>query len=313
MSWDERLRFNASDPPSGGLDLMAQHVSGGSAGVVELRRLPGGVDAATHAVQLEPGGWFVLKRANGAGASRSLAKEFDRLRVAQRAPVATPEPIALDADGSWFGHPALVMTLLPGVSTFHDGVGSWLDGLAQALVSVHSTPVDGQLPEVVRAPHAGLQWQPAPPTELPRSPVVEALIQTAHSLVDELRSRSVDNVLLHHDFHHGNVLWDGTRVTGVLDWNEARLGPAVCDVAYCSVDIAMTHGISACDSFTRCYAKAAGSGLDDLYRWQCLWTANALRWAPNWVGGFQAAGIDLTLPVLRQRLEEFARATVRRA
>jgi len=214
---------------------MARELSGSRAEVVDVRRLSGGVDAATHAVRLDPGGWCVVKRVRQSAVG-SLAGEFDRLRFAQRAPVATPEPVALDVEGSWFGHPALVMGLVAGRSVVHDGTGSWIDELAETLAAVHSTALDGEIPSVLRAPHAGSAWQPGSPSELPRTDRVLALIDAGLSLSNGSELDGSGDVLLHHDFHHGNVLWRAGQVTGVVDWNEACLGPALCDVGYCSVD-----------------------------------------------------------------------------
>jgi Ser/Thr protein kinase RdoA (MazF antagonist) len=152
-----------------------------------------------------------------------------------------------------------------------------------------------------------MAWEAPPPAELPRTPRVQALVDAGLS-VREAGGRA--DVLLHHDFHHGNVLWHGDRVTGVVDWNEARLGPAVCDVAYCSVDLAMTRGLGAADRFTGAYTALGGGDLDGLARWHCLWTANAMRWIGHWIAGFHEAGIDLPLPVARRRLVELADRTL---
>lgn len=307
MGWDERLRFNASDPPADGLAAMARELPGRPrAEVAEVRRLTGGVDAATHAVRLEPGGWVVVKRVRAPKAG-SLAGELDRLAFARRVPVATPEPIALDVEGAWFGHPALVMGLVAGEAVFHPVIGDWIDQLAEALAAVHSTPLgDGEVPRALRDPHAGVAWQPAPASELARTAQVAALVEVGLSLRADLHDGRAGTVLLHHDFHHGNVLWRDGHVAGVLDWNEARLGPALCDVGYCSVDLAMTHGTAAADRFTCAYAAAAGTPLDDLARWQCLWTANAMRWIRYWITGFHESGIDIPLTLVRHRLSTFA-------
>ena len=283
---------------------MVRALSAGTAAVVEVRRLAGGVDAATHAVRLDRGGWLVVKRAAPAHA-KSLDGEFKRLEFARRAPIATPDPIGLDADGSWFGHPALVMSFLPGRGTLPEESPSWIDNLAQALAAVHSTRIDGDVPAVLRAPHAGRVWEPAPATELPRNRRVDALVEAGLSVRERPGDRTDAEVLLHHDFHHGNILWHGSRVTGVLDWNEARLGPPDCDVAYCSVDIAMTHGLEAAERFIAAYT-VVGARLAELRRWQCLWTANAMRWIKYWITGFHEAGIELSLPAVRRRLDAFA-------
>src|SRR5262245_23532895 len=117
---------------------MARDVGGRGASVARVTRLRGGLDASTHAVRLDPGGWVVLKRSSTT-APAALTGEFERLQVAVRAPVATPQPIALDAGGAWFGRPALVMSRLPGRNVFHREAGPWIGELAAALAAIHGT------------------------------------------------------------------------------------------------------------------------------------------------------------------------------
>jgi hypothetical protein len=42
-----------------------------------------------------------------------------------------------------------------------------------------------------------------------------------------------DSVLIHRDFHPGNVLWARGRVSGVVDWQAACVGPRAADVWHC--------------------------------------------------------------------------------
>lgn len=270
-------------------------------------RLRGGVDSSTHAVELEPGGWVVLKR-SWSGRGRSLAWEFERLTFARRAPVPTPEPIALDATGEWFDGPALVMSRMPGRSSLHGGqAGPWLTQLAEALVAVHLTTLPVRVPAVLRRPHAWQEWQPGPDHRPDRTGKREAVVAAALSLQRELRARPPQQVFVHHDFHPGNVAWHRGRLSAVLDWNEARLGPAVSDVAYCSVDLAMSHGAPAADWLVSSYQDASGHKLEDLARWQLLWIANATRWVHYWQAGFRELGLGhVSLPTLRRRLGTFA-------
>jgi Ser/Thr protein kinase RdoA (MazF antagonist) len=183
----------------------------------------------------------------------------------------------------------------------HREPGRWVEDLAEALAAIHDVALPADLPVVLRAPHAGLAWRPPEPATLRRTDRVERLVAVALQLQHDLATDPAKDVLLHHDFHHGNVTWRAARLAGVLDWNEARIGPAASDVAYCSVDLAMTHGATTAHHFARAYRAAGGQELDDLPRWQALWITNDMRWVGYWVTGFREAGLDhLTLPVLRR-------------
>ena len=168
MDWDDRLRFNASRPARAGLQRMAAAIAANSKrppAIMAVRRLRGGVDASTHAIHLDPGGWVVLKRARITDTGPAeLDQEFNRLDIVDPIDVPTPEPIALDAGGDWFGMPAFVMSRLPGRPRIqrHDD-GPWISQLAEALAVVHGhgLPQPSAENEVLNARHAGLAWQPA--------------------------------------------------------------------------------------------------------------------------------------------------------
>jgi thiamine kinase-like enzyme len=65
-------------------------------------------------------------------------------------------------------------------------------------------------------------------------------------------------VLVHRDFHPGNVLWRRGAVSGVVDWQAACTGPAAADVAHCRVNL-LTIGTDAADRFTALWQHAAGA------------------------------------------------------
>lgn len=314
VAWEERHRFLHSSPSADGLARMARDVAGPRARVLGVRRLPGGLGSSTHAVDLEPGGRVVLKRSSRVG-DPNMTAEFDRLGFARAVPVPTPEPLALDEPGSWFGTSALVMSFLPGRSHLHGGAaGSWLAQLAAALVAIHTVEVPEDPPPCLLEDHAGRGWRPPPPDRLRRTPRVEALLAGAARLQASLREEPPREVFLHHDFHPGNVTWRGGRLSGVLDWNEARLGPAASDVAYCSVDLAMTHGQRAADRFVARYQALSPVPLQDLHLWQLLWIANAMLWVGYWQLGYAELGLpNLTVATLRRRLRTTADRTLSRA
>ena len=56
-----------------------------------------------------------------------------------------------------------------------------------------------------------------------------------------------ERVVIHRDFHPGNMLWLDSRLSGVVDWVDACLGPAGFDLAHLRVNLAVLHGIGAED------------------------------------------------------------------
>ena len=57
------------------------------------------------------------------------------------------------------------------------------------------------------------------------------LYQHASEQVDDLGYDQLDSQVVHGDWHPGNILFQGERVSGVLDFDSARLEPAIADVA----------------------------------------------------------------------------------
>jgi aminoglycoside phosphotransferase (APT) family kinase protein len=54
-------------------------------------------------------------------------------------------------------------------------------------------------------------------------------------------------VLIHRDFHPGNILWSDDRISGVVDWSNACVGPAAFDAAHFRVNLATLHDAEAAD------------------------------------------------------------------
>ena len=58
---------------------------------------------------------------------------------------------------------------------------------------------------------------------------------------------TAEAVVIHRDFHPGNLLWLDGRLSGVVDWVDACLGPAAFDRAHLRVNLAVLHGSDAED------------------------------------------------------------------
>ena len=61
-------------------------------------------------------------------------------------------------------------------------------------------------------------------------------------LATETARPSGPPVLIHRDFHAGNLLWSGDELSGVVDWGQACVGPAEFDTAHWRVNHAILHG-----------------------------------------------------------------------
>ena len=58
-----------------------------------------------------------------------------------------------------------------------------------------------------------------------------------------------ERVLIHRDYHPGNVLWVDGAVTGVVDWASAALGAPEADIGHCRWNLARALSLDAADRF----------------------------------------------------------------
>lgn len=174
------------------------------------------------------------------------------LRVAGSAGVATPALLAVDPAGTDAGVPAVLMSRLPGrVDWWPADTGRWLRRLAGLLPAIHAAPLPPPGTIGPFAPYAQASYQPPAWARYPK--LWERAAEISHRPAPRLPA-----VLVHRDFHPGNVLWRRGQVAGVVDWQAACTGPAVADVAHCRVNL-LTFGTDAAERFTALWQHAAGA------------------------------------------------------
>lgn len=292
--------IRASDPdPMGLMDLM--ELIAPEARVTGWDRMPGGGGTAMHRIDVTmPSGAetaFVLRRylpetgQDGAAATREAAT----LEALRDTMVAAPEVLWLDADGAVFGRPALAMTLLPGRTRTADVTAdpALLRGLAEALVSLRWVPLDAvdHLPthHDVTTLTAGLREGADPP----RSDLVDTHHIREVVLAHADRIALEPAALAHGDFHVGNVLFDGARPVGIVDWTHARIADPRADVAFCALDLALVAGPEAADAFLAEHAALRGDMADAAW-WRLHAATGALPDPRSWVPAWHALGVDVT-------------------
>ena len=253
---EETRRLLRSRPPRQALAWAAARLGGA---VISARALRGGMSSAVHLLTTQHGAGqprqAVLRRyvrpETSADESDIAEREARALRAAGAVGVPTPTLLAVDPAGTGAGVPAVLMSRLPGrVDWWPSDTGRWLRGLAGVLPAIHAAPLPpaGLIAPVTACPPTS--YQPPPWARYPW--VWERAAEISQGPVPGL-----PRVLVHGDFHPGNVLWQRGKVSGVVDWQAARAAPAVTDVAHCRVNL-LTLGAGAAERFTACWQQASG-------------------------------------------------------
>jgi aminoglycoside phosphotransferase (APT) family kinase protein len=279
-------------PPSQeGLGRMARALGSG-ARILRVRPLRGGIMSSAHAilVRMADGATrrLVLKRFP---LSAEVARdEWRGLQLAQRSSVA-PVPLLRAEAGEWFEEAALLTTFLPGRTMIPGAPRDLPERLGQLLATMHRSDVTG-------CAAVGMErfWSRSTDVGVNALPEVDEALDRVSPFVDR-----GSPALVHGDFWMGNVIWRGGRVSGVVDWNKACVGPRGYDVGHARLDLALVWGSDAAERFTAAYTRHAGP-VPDLPVWDLVCTAGPM-WAEWWLRGYHALGrSDIALDQIRTRM-----------
>lgn len=270
-------------PPAGSLAWAAAAVGAG-ARVVRVEPITASRWHANHILTIERGGSavrLVLRRWARPGWEID-DPDFDARREAAAlswlAPTRVPAPelVGADVEGVRTDVPALLMTLLPGrpPNAERDEPDRFVRELARTLAEVHAVPV-GALP-----PYR--PWQDLPSAEPP------SWVPTRwHRLWEIVRGDSpeAEERFIHRDFHHGNTLWSGGELVGIVDWTTASIGSRGVDVAHARWNLALDFGPELATDFLDEYRRCAPD-----YRHEQYWDAAQVV---DWLGDEPLSGTDL--------------------
>jgi len=164
----------------------------------------------------------------------AINREAAALTAVAGSEVPAPHLVAWTEDP-----PALLMTRLPGEHRL-DASGAAV--ILDILDAIHVIAPSGSARWRYRGYHEGLDehrpvwWR-------------DAGLWDRAVKVSATRPGEIDDpVLIHRDFHPGNLLWEGDAVSGVVDWGDACVGPAAFDLAHYRVNIATLVGPEAADA-----------------------------------------------------------------
>jgi aminoglycoside phosphotransferase (APT) family kinase protein len=238
------------------------------------------------------------------------SREYRVLGLVESAGIPAPRRVVLDAEGRFFGTPALVLTYVPGRSFFTPAdLARWTGGLAQGLASIHA----------VTPGTRDLSWLGGDPQQDASDEIAERRRQLSGSegltsdVLTALQSRIervhwLEPCLVHDDYWPGNTVWYRGRLVAIVDWVDAKLGDPREDLAQCRADIVISHGLEAADAFLQSYIQWTKTQLTDMDFFDLLCGLRALVYYKGWLKGYNDAGLShLTAESVEERLRDFVR------
>jgi aminoglycoside phosphotransferase (APT) family kinase protein len=220
------------------------------------------------------------------------------LRLVAALGLPTPRLVAVDEDGASCGVPAVLMTRVPGHTDLRPkDLDTYLHELAAALAAIHALPADDLA--WTYFPYADLTALRVPPWA--RQPQLwERMIAVLAGPRPAVPTR-----FIHRDYHPNNVLWRGARLSGIIDWPNACLGPAQADLAHCRGNLIGLFGMAAADRFLDAYCGCVGTGFRYDPYWELLSLTDCLPGPPDVYQGWIDHGVrHLTAELLLERCEE---------
>lgn len=222
------------------------------------------------------------------------------LQAASPALPCAPRLIGFDETGKNTTVPAVLMTMLPGsVELEPTDIDQWTYALAQTLCDIHQ----------IEMPNFSWQykhWYSRNELIVPSWTKVPACFDRLVQLL-KTPPPPMPSVFLHRDYHPTNVLWENGKISGVVDWVNACLGPAMVDVGHCRLNLVSLYGVEAADKFLQAWLNLAGDKHNSLW-----WDVNAL--ADGWAfyeelsvysGWADFGKTDVTMSLLASRLDEY--------
>lgn len=277
-------------PPEATLAWAAKALGPG-ARVVRCRRLVGGITSSVHGVTVMDanGGAheLVLKRwvqeARGSP-NPMIEREAILLRCLEGSGLPAPSLLAESRPEDTDGHPALLMTRVPGeVNLAPKDPSGWLRQMAANLAHIHSLRIVAPISE---------PWTPTPEFEAPAWSGRRGLWEEARRLLAGGPPESA--TLIHGDYQHFNLLWTRERLTGVIDWTLAGIGHPDRDVGHCRLNLAVLFSPAWAEDFAVSYEIESGRRIErwwdvyELTRYSQQW----LQFIPIQVGRRASVDVD---------------------
>ena len=196
-----------------------------------------------------------------------LEYEFKVLQMTQAVGLPSPTPYLLDLSGNILDNPYLVLEYVHGEMNFSpSNLNDYLQQLARQLAAIHQGGYTAKSSSFLQQISDGCpELKPQRPSS--SNPALAdnniRQILTACWPLPQIN----DSTLLHGDFWPGNSLWQAGELTAVIDWEDAKWGDPLIDLAISRLDIAWIFGLEAMDYFTNQYKTNLSLNYVNLFYW----------------------------------------------
>lgn len=232
-------------------------------------QLTGGVSAEVTALEIEDVDGQrqkLLARRHGAidlSHNPHIARdEFRLLQVAHAHGLIAPKPYYVDEQCDIFPTPVIIIEYIEGDTHFAPAnLAGYLLQAATQLARIHSV---ASSPELAFLPAQGRGFGSRPAT-LDASLSEGRIRDTLESAVPA--SHLNRPVLLHGDYWPGNLLWNNGQLVAVIDWEDAKRGDPLADVANARLEFLFAFGIDAMNDFTSQYQSMTSIDFANLPYW----------------------------------------------
>lgn len=291
-------------PPDAALEWAGEVVG---SPVHKVRPLTGGMSTGIHLLETHRGERVVMRRflnPHWLAIDPHLApREAAILRALEPTPVPAPAFVGVDPYGMRCEAPTVLMGYVPGRRIALDDHHRYARELAHAMATIHDVAppaVDGLPNESEQIPRIAEEESPNRHGSNP-SPTLWKHV------ADRLpRVTFGPNVLIHGDFHPGNVLFARSRLSAVIDWPLAAAGQPASDVCMCRMDAALMLGLEVGDLILQAYEVETGAPLADVGWWDLFSASRADTALDSWTESYAGLGPrDLTVETVTERFESF--------
>jgi aminoglycoside phosphotransferase (APT) family kinase protein len=227
--------------------------------IISIRSMGAG-STTMHAIDAgDPPRRMVVRRFHDMGRLRTdpwyvPANEAAVLELLDDTEVPAPRLLAADSYGRICDVPALLTTRVPGRPPARPWeMDAFLTAMTQALARVHEVFLETDLPAYAPYYDRAVYGDRRPPEWSGSPELWERVFEAVSGPAPETATG-----FIHRDFHPGQTVWSGDRLTGIVDWTTGCRGPYGIDLARMRINLAIDYGVEVAGRFQAIYRETTG-------------------------------------------------------